>query len=317
MPAAPKIAPDVRAASPAAIAAAANHIAGGGLVAIPTETVYGLAANALDDRAVARVFAAKSRPRFNPLIVHIADAAAAKALAQFTPAAERLAEAFWPGPLTLVLARRPDCPVSLLASAGLDSIALRAPSHPVAQAVLKAVGVPVAAPSANASGRISPTTAQHVKDDLGGAVDFILDAGPCPIGLESTVVDARGTPVRMLRPGAVSREQLEAVLGQQVAIAAGGKIESPGRLERHYAPATPLRLDAERPGSGEVMIGFAETKGDFTLSETGDLTEAAANLYALLRLADAQAAKGIAVAPIPDKGLGAAINDRLRRAARG
>ncbi|HXV73859.1 MAG TPA: L-threonylcarbamoyladenylate synthase [Sphingomonadales bacterium] len=317
MPAVLGIAPNVRRASAGTIADAARRIAKGGLVAIPTETVYGLAANALDERALARVFAVKGRPEFNPLIIHVLDAAEAKKFAVFTSAAERLTEVFWPGPLTLVLARRPDCPIPLLANAGLPSIALRAPAHPVAKAVLKAASVPVAAPSANSSGALSPTTAQHVAADLGGKIDLILDGGPCPIGLESTVVDARKSPARILRPGAVTQKQLEAVLGEPVAGGKGSKIESPGQLDRHYAPRTRLRLNARARKPGEVRIGFGAIGGDFNLSARGDLTEAAANFFAMLRLADAKGAKAISIAPIPNKGLGAAINDRLRRAAKG
>ena len=309
--------PKIRAATPARIAEAGRLIAKGGLVAIPTETVYGLACNALDQDALARLYEAKGRPKFNPLIVHVKNTAAARRLAVFTPMAERLAKAFWPGPLTLVLSRRPDCAVALLATAGLDSIALRAPSHPVAQRILDAAKVPIAAPSANSSGKLSPTTAEHVDRDLGPKLDLILDGGPCPIGLESTVIDARAEPLRMLRPGAITRGQAEAATGGKIANASPGKIESPGRLERHYSPRTPLRLNAKAAKSGEVMIGFGKVAGDFNLSEEGSLTEAAANLYAALHLADARRAKAIAVAPVPARGLGAAINDRLSRAAGG
>lgn len=302
-------------ATPRNVEAAGRILAEGGLVAIPTETVYGLAGNALDKYAVARIFEAKGRPFFNPLIVHLAHVKTARKLAEFGPVAEKLAAAFWPGPLTLVLKRKADCPVSLLATAGLDSIGLRIPAHRTALAVINAARLPLAAPSANASGAISPTTARHVASDLGAKVDMILDDGPCEIGVESTVLDARGERPRILRPGAITREELERFLGTTVALAKGGKVESPGQLESHYAPKAKMRLNAKAKGEGEILIGFGTVKGDFNLSETGNVVEAAANLYALLHAADAEGPETIAIAPVPNKGLGAAINDRLRRAA--
>lgn len=309
--------PCVRPPSAATIDEAAQRIRHGELVALPTETVYGLAGNALDERAVALIFAVKGRPAFNPLIVHVLGLAEARDLAIFSPAAERLANAFWPGPLTLVLERHPTCPVPLLTCAGLSSIAIRAPAHPIARAVLKSAGVPLAAPSANRSGALSPTHAAHVVEDLGDKIALILDGGSCPLGLESTVVDARSQPVRILRPGIITADNVQSVVGEKVMGAGSGVIESPGQSERHYAPKTPLRLGADAARPGEIFIGFGSAAGDFNLSTRGDLTEAAANLYATLHLADAKGAQGIAVAPIPHQGLGIAINDRLRRATGG
>lgn len=309
--------PSVRRATAAAIDEAAQLIRKGKLVALPTETVYGLAGNALDEQAVALIFAVKGRPAFNPLIVHVLDLAEAQHLAMFSPAAERLARAFWPGPLTLVLERHPACPVPLLTCAGLSTIALRAPSHPVARAVLKACAVPLAAPSANSSGGLSPTRAAHVEEDLGDKIALILDGGPCPHGLESTVVDARSRPVRILRPGVITADMLQKALGETVESATDGVILSPGQSERHYAPKTPVRLEAQAAHPGEVFVAFGDLVGDFNLSPRGDLTEAAANLYAMLHLADAKGAQAIAVAPIPQQGLGVAINDRLRRTTKG
>ncbi|MBV8976560.1 MAG: threonylcarbamoyl-AMP synthase [Alphaproteobacteria bacterium] len=302
-------------ASPAAIADAAHRLRAGGLVAFPTETVYGLGADATDGEAVAAIFAAKGRPRFNPLIVHVEDLEQAERLARLPDAARRLARAFWPGALTLVAPRKADCAVSLLASAGLDTLALRAPSHAVARALLKETGRPLAAPSANASGRVSPTTAAHVADELGDRIDLILDGGTAMLGIESTVigfVDGRAT---LLRPGAVLRDDIEALVGPLAAPAAA--ILAPGQLESHYAPRARLRLNAKDAGNGEVLLGFGpEAPSKVTnLSAGGDLKEAAANLFAMLRALDASGAKAIAVMPVPDTGLGEAINDRLRRAA--
>jgi L-threonylcarbamoyladenylate synthase len=311
-------------ATPEAIAEAAALLRAGRLVAFPTETVYGLGADATNGLAVAGLYAAKGRPSFNPLIVHAADAGAALRLAAPTPLADRLAAAFWPGPLTLVLAKAPACPVAELATAGLDTIALRVPAHRIAQALLRAAGLPVAAPSANRSGHVSPTTAAHVAADLGGRVAMILDGGPTPLGLESTVVDATGAEPVILRPGAVTREQVERAAGRPARIAPpGGTAErpaSPGRLARHYAPAARLRLDAGEARRGEALLAFgphvAPHAGPaFNLSPAGDLAEAAANLFAALRTLDASGAAAIAVMPIPAHGLGEAINDRLRRAA--
>ncbi len=305
------------------IAQAARVIAEGGLVAFPTETVYGLGADASSDRAVAAIYAAKARPRFNPLIVHFADLAAAQAAAEFDVRAEALARRFWPGALTLVLRRRRDCPVSLLACAGLDTVAVRIPAHQVALKLLKAAGRPLAAPSANPSGAVSPTTAAHVAESLGDKVALILDGGPCRIGVESTVIDLSGDEARLLRPGGVARADIEAVIGP---LAAGGEDaaapRSPGLALQHYAPSLPLRLDArggpERPGEALLAFGAEEPPGYAAvrnLSPGSDLSEAAANLFAMLRELDRPEFAGVAVMPIPETGLGEAINDRLRRAA--
>ncbi|MBL8789254.1 MAG: threonylcarbamoyl-AMP synthase [Rhizobiales bacterium] len=297
------------------IAHAAAVLRQGGLVAFPTETVYGLGADACNDTAVAQVFAAKGRPQFNPLIAHVADLAAAEKLGQFPPLARKLAQAFWPGPLTLVVERTADCPVSRLASAGLTSLALRVPSHPVAIALLHAFGGPIVAPSANASGRISPTTAAHVRASLGSGVAMILDGGPSKVGVESTVVSFLDDVPRLLRPGGLSREQIETCLGVPLASATAGPLHAPGQLESHYAPRATLRLNAIAPEAGETYLGFGgNAHGPHTLSARGDLIEAAANLFGKLHEIDATA-KAIAVAPIPESGLGEAINDRLRRAA--
>src|SRR4051812_40870429 len=304
-----KIAP----ADAAGIDAAARLLRTGGLVAFPTETVYGLGANALDGAAVAAIFAAKGRPRFNPLIVHVSDLAQARSHGEFPEAALRLAKHFWPGAMTLVVPRRKDTPLSLLVSAGLDTVALRAPSHPIARALLERAGVPLAAPSANRSGAVSATTAAHVAEGLGERVDLVLDGGATPLGLESTVVGFDGGAPVLLRPGAISRDEIETVIG---ALAAPGPgIQSPGQLESHYAPAARLRLDAGMARPGEVLLGFGAVAGaTLNLSPGGDLKEAAANLFAMLRALDKQAS-AIAVSPIPQVGLGEAINDRLQRAA--
>ncbi len=305
-----------------AIGEAAGLLRAGDLVAFPTETVYGLGADATRDTAVAKIFAAKGRPQRNPLIVHVADADAAAALAHMPPAAEKLAQAFWPGALTIVLRRRAGCPVSAMATAGLDTVAIRIPDHSVALALLRAVALPIAAPSANPSGKVSPTTAQHVADGLGERVALILDGGPCRVGIESTVVAVEPHPV-LLRPGTIGREALEAVLGAPVAVPAGGHdgpLLAPGQMESHYAPRAALRLNAVAAGAADGVLTFgaiALTGGAMrrNLSERGDLREAAANLYAALRELDAAGVAVIAVAPIPDTGIGRAINDRLRRAA--
>jgi L-threonylcarbamoyladenylate synthase len=313
----------VRRATPEAIAEAAAVLQAGGLVAFPTETVYGLGADATNARAVAAIFEAKERPRFNPLIVHVASVEAAAALGQLTKLAHKLADAFWPGPLTLVLPKQDGCAVADLATAGLDTIAVRVPAHPVAQALLRAADLPIAAPSANRSGHVSATMAAHVAADLGNRVTMILDGGPTPVGLESTVVDVTGLQPVVLRLGAVSRHEIAHVLGRPVATAVGDadKPASPGMLARHYAPATKLRLEARAVQRGEALLAFGRDVPDHTgpminLSASGDLTEAAANLFAALRSLDATGATAIAVMPIPDEGLGEAINDRLRRAAR-
>jgi L-threonylcarbamoyladenylate synthase len=307
--------------SPQTVERAAALLRAGGLVAMPTETVYGLAANAADGEAVARIFEAKGRPRFNPLIVHVADWAEAERLAEFGEEARRLAEAFWPGPLTLVLPRRADAGLSDLVSAGLPAVALRMPRHEAARALIRAAGVPVAAPSANPSGRVSPTTAAHVAADLGDRVDMILDGGPAIEGLESTVVALTGGRGSLLRAGAVPRGAIEAVLGHPLASAdaAPNRPQAPGMLASHYAPHAALRLDAERPEPGEAYLAFGPAPRHdgplLNLSSAGNLREAAANLFAHLRALDAAASAIIAVAPIPEDGLGEAINDRLRRAA--
>ena len=296
-----------------AVALAAELLRDGRLVAFPTETIYGLGADARNGKAVASIFAAKGRPRFNPLIVHVRDLAEAEAHAVFSDAARKLAEAFWPGALTLVLPRRPQTPLSELVSAGLDTVALRVPDHPVALALLRKADLPIAAPSANPSGRISPTSAAHVAAGLGRNVDLILDGGATPLGLESTVIGFDGDRAVLLRPGAIPRQAIEAVAGPLVA--AGAAIRSPGQLESHYAPNAILRLNARKRESGELLLGFGPSPdANLNLSPAGDLTEAASNLFAMLHELDGQAPR-IAVAPIPETGLGEAINDRLRRAA--
>lgn len=294
------------------IETAAELLRAGQLVALPTETVYGLGGDATNGRAVAGIFAAKGRPSFNPLIVHVADVAAAQALAQWSETADALAEAFWPGPLTLVLPAREDAALSDLVRAGLPSVAIRVPAHPVAQALLRAARCPIAAPSANPSGQISPTRPEHVLAGLSGAIAAVMDAGPCAVGLESTIVGLAGPPT-LLRPGGLSLDRIEQVLGTPLT-AAGEGISAPGQLTSHYAPDAPLRLAATKADAGEVMIGFGRVAGTLTLSAAGDLTEAAANLFSVLHSANATG-RPIAVAPIPETGLGIAINDRLRRAA--
>ncbi|MBP7241662.1 L-threonylcarbamoyladenylate synthase [Amaricoccus sp.] len=308
-------------ADPGGVRAAAALLAAGELVAFPTETVYGLGADARSDRAAAAIFAAKGRPSFNPLIVHVEGIPAAGKLAVLSSEARVLAERFWPGPLTLVLPRRAGAGIAEAVSAGLDSVAVRAPSHPLARALIEAFGGPVAAPSANPSGRVSPTTAAHVMESLGGRIAAVLDGGPCTVGLESTIVGfADGAP-SLLRPGGLPVEAIEAALGRPLAVAGAG-IVAPGQLASHYAPRAALRLGAAGPEAGEAWLGFGPGPvGDpgVNLSETGDLEEAATRLFAALRTLDALAAAAgcsrIAVAPIPEAGLGRAINDRLRRAA--
>ena len=306
-------------ATPRLITRAAELLRAGRLVAFPTETVYGLGADATNEHAVAEIFAAKGRPHFNPLIVHVPGLSEAEALALFNDRARKLVAQFWPGPLTLVLPRRSDSGLSLLASAGLDTVAIRAPAHEVAQALLRRAGRPIAAPSANRSGRVSPTEAIHVVEELGDRVGAILDGGRTLVGLESTVLDLSGETPVLLRPGGVTSEQLTEFLGP-IAAPATGRPKSPGMLASHYAPSLPLRLDAISAQPGEALLafgpkapsGFAEV---LWLSPTGDLAEAAANLFAMLRRLDRPAFNGIAVMPIPEQGLGRAINDRLRRAA--
>ncbi|MGZ5804971.1 MAG: L-threonylcarbamoyladenylate synthase [Xanthobacteraceae bacterium] len=313
-------------ASPDTIREAAATLAAGGLVAFPTETVYGLGADATNDRAVAGLFAAKGRPTFNPLISHVLDIEAARKLAQFGETAQHLAAAFWPGPLTLVLPKSARCPVAELATAGLNSIAIRVPRHPVARALLTEFGKPIVAPSANRSGHVSPTTAQHVLSDLAGRIDLIIDGGPTAVGVESTIVACLDGEITMLRPGGISRDEIAAVLGQPISdaptIAENDEAPlAPGMLASHYAPRARLRLHASRLEPQEALLAFGSatlpgTKPSavLNLSERGDLIEAAANLFAHLRALDAQAST-IAVMPIPHEGIGEAINDRLTRAA--
>jgi L-threonylcarbamoyladenylate synthase len=315
-------------ADPAAIADAVNRLQAGGLVAFPTETVYGLGAEASNGNAVARLFEAKGRPAFNPLITHVADRAAAQALAHFAGDAARLADAFWPGPLTLVLPKAAGCAVTELATAGLNTIAVRVPNHAVAQKILAGFGRPVVAPSANCSGHVSPTTAAHVLADLGGRIDLIVDGGATPVGVESTIVACLGEPM-LLRPGGVPRQAIERALLRPLAdppagiAAADDAPLAPGMLASHYAPRTPLRLDSERVESREALLGFGPKLAEgaeravsvLNLSERGDLVEAAANLFSHLRALDGAGAEAIAVMPIPRQDLGEAINDRLVRAA--
>jgi L-threonylcarbamoyladenylate synthase len=324
-------------ASVGAVKDARSVLAAGGLVAFPTETVYGLGADATNDKAVAKLYAVKERPAFNPLIAHIADLAAATRLAVFDDAAMHLARAFWPGPLTLVLPKTAHCPVGLLATAGLDTIAVRVPSHPVAREILAAFAKPVVAPSANRSGKLSPTTAQHVLHDLRDRIDLLINDGPAPLGIESTIVACLDGPV-LLRPGAIDRDAIEKVLGIAVAAPARtarrragttrpgpsrGAPLAPGMLASHYAPRTPLRINAKEVAPGEALLAFGAelppgagaAAAMLNLSERGDLAEAAANLFSHLRGLDTEAATAIAVTPIPERGIGEAINDRLRHAA--
>mgnify|MGYP000347767530 FL=1 len=302
-------------ADDAAITAAMELLRSGQIVAIPTETVYGLAADASNADAVAKIYAAKGRPDFNPLIVHVADQSAAENLADFSPMAHQLAQAFWPGPLTLVLPLRPDADIAGAVTAGLPTIALRCPAHPVMQALLKKTGLNIAAPSANKSGGISPTRAEHVLAGLGGAVPMILDGGPCSAGLESTIVAVRDNGWQILRPGPVTSAEIERVLGTSPLAASGDNIEAPGQLASHYAPSKAVRLNAIQQEPGEWHIGFGAIEGNDNLSASGDLAQAAANLFDALHRADASAALSISVAPIPHEGIGVAINDRLQRAS--
>ncbi|MEO5775161.1 MAG: L-threonylcarbamoyladenylate synthase [Sphingomicrobium sp.] len=289
-----------------AVEQAAAIIRSGHPVAVATETVYGLAADATNGEAVARIYEAKGRPSFNPLIVHVADLKAAQRIGEFDEQAAALAALHWPGPLTLVVPLKPDANVSSLVTAGLPTIALRVPAHPAMQALLRATGKPLAAPSANASGSISPTRAEHVLKSLGGKIPLIIDAGPCERGIESTIVASTDGPLRLLRRGPIEVDAAEEI---------GGKIEAPGQLASHYAPSKPLRLNAESADGDEFLIGFGHIDGDANLSAAGDLTEAAARLFDLLHQADASRNPRIAVASVPEQSLGAAINDRLRRAA--
>lgn len=319
--------PEIIPTTPQGLARAGDALRHGDLVAFPTETVYGLGGDATDDRAVAAIFAAKGRPSFNPLIVHLPDLDSARRWAVFDERAEELAHQFWPGPLTLVLPRRPEAGLSLLVSAGLDSVAIRVPKHPVGQALLRATGRPIAAPSANRSGAVSPTTPHHVLESLGDRVRMVLAGGKCPVGLESTVLDLTGAEPVLLRPGAVLREEIERLIGP-IAVFQGHTADdgseapkSPGQLSSHYAPNAAVRLNATSAEEDEAFLTFGPDrfvfggKSRLNLSPQGDLDEAAANLFAHLRALDQEGARAIAVMPIPDEGLGVAINDRLRRAA--
>jgi len=326
-----------------AIILAVKLLSDGKLVAFPTETVYGLGGDATNDAAVAEIFAVKGRPEFNPLIVHVSDVSMAQRLVEWNEAAQKLANAFWPGPLTLVLPRLPDSPVSLLASAGGDTLGVRCPAQASARALIMAAGIPLAAPSANRSGRVSPTTAQHVYEELGNDVPLILDGGACEVGIESTVIDISSDAPVLLRPGFIAAEQIEAVLGrpphpnplpigEREANAPRERVrgidyseqqvilKSPGMLASHYAPSLPVRLNVTKPKSKEALLAFGDSvpkgaKATFNLSKAGDLEEAAANLFVALRAHDKPDYSAIAVMPIPEEGLGLAINDRLKRAA--
>jgi len=297
------------------IAQAAALIGRGLPVAVPTETVYGLAGDARAGEAVAAIYAAKGRPSFNPLIVHVDGMAMAETVACFSRLAHRLATAFWPGPLTMVLPIAPHAPIAPLVTAGLPTVAVRAPAHRVMRALITATGGPLAAPSANASGAISATRAEHVAQSLEGRIELVLDGGPTEVGLESTIVAVEGDRLRLLRPGSITVEMLRSVAGVPVDSCDMGAIEAPGQMLSHYAPTKPLRLGAQQARPGEFLIGFGAVRGDANLSEHGNLAQAAARLFDLLHVADASDAAAIAVAPIPEQDLGLAINDRLRRAA--
>ena len=306
----PVLRPDV-----AGLEKAAAILRGGGLVSFPTETVYGLGADARNDRAVARIYEAKGRPSFNPLIVHVPDVAVAEDYCVFNETARALAQAFWPGALTLVLPIKAEAGISKLVTAGLETLAVRVPDHPVAAGLLAAFGGPVAAPSANLSGRVSPTKASHVAAGLGDRIDAVVDGGDCVVGVESTIVSCVAAPA-LLRAGGIPVEALEACLGQPVAVPDDPAIPlAPGQLASHYAPLGKVRLNASHAEAGEVLLGFGPVEAELNLSVAGDLTEAAANLFAALHKLDAMGAQEIAVSPIPDHGLGRAINDRLKRAA--
>lgn len=306
--------------SPADLALAAGALRDGAIVAVPTETVYGLAARADSVEAVAAIYRAKGRPDFNPLIVHVPDLAAAEALADLDDRARALAATFWPGPLTMVLPRRADAPIAAAVTAGLPTLAIRCPAHPVMQAILRESGLPLAAPSANRSGGVSPTTAGHVAASLGERVPMIVDGGACEAGIESTIVALRPNDEmaggwQVLRPGPITSADLAAVLGAQAAVSEDRGIEAPGQMTSHYAPGKPVRLNAAAKAADEFYITFGGVEGDASLSRSGDLAEAAARLYAALHEAAQAHQPKVAIAPIPDEGIGAAINDRLRRAA--
>ncbi|PLK27200.1 L-threonylcarbamoyladenylate synthase [Novosphingobium sp. TH158] len=307
--------PDIRQVDATALAAAAELLRAGKLVAVPTETVYGLAARADSESAVAAIYRAKGRPDFNPLIVHVPSLEAAERIALFDDRARKLAEAFWPGPLTLVLPLRKGATIAPAVTAGLPTVALRCPAHPAMHALLESCGLPLAAPSANRSGAVSPTAADHVAASLGSAVDMVLDGGACARGIESTIVAPRDSGWSLLRPGPVTAQQVEAVIGPAGDVTTPRGIEAPGQLASHYAPGKPVRLNAESAAADEFHIGFGDVAGHTSLSAGGDLAEAAARLYGCLHEAAGDAHPRIAVAPVPDEGIGAAINDRLRRAA--
>lgn len=311
----PPCSTEIRRYDAAALRDAASLIRAGEPVAVPTETVYGLAADATSAEAVAGIYAAKGRPSFNPLIVHVADMDMARSIASFSRLAERLAGHFWPGPLTLVLPLKGDSTIASLVTAGLDTIALRCPAHPAMQDLIRESGRPLAAPSANASGSISPTRAEHVLASLGGKIPMILDAGATERGLESTIVVPDEEHIRLLRPGPITAEMLHSLTSLPITGARGGKIEAPGQLLSHYAPSKPLRLNAASACADEFLIGIGAMDCDLNLSESGDLQQTAARLFDALHQADASDAPAIAVAPIPAQGLGVAINDRLKRAA--
>ncbi|MGJ8535569.1 MAG: L-threonylcarbamoyladenylate synthase [Parasphingopyxis sp.] len=311
----PPLQTEVKPLGDATIADAARRIIAGECVAVPTETVYGLAADATQGEAVARIYAAKGRPSFNPLIVHVPSLDEARQIAGFNAAAEKLAAEFWPGPLTMVLPASKDSPVASLVTAGLDTIAIRIPAHPAMQALLQASGKPLAAPSANASGRISPSCADHVRKSLGGKIGLIIDAGPTQHGLESTIVAPTDSAVHILRPGPIDADRIAAVTGMPVSVREVVKIDAPGQLASHYAPSKPLRLDAMEAKPDEWLIGYGAIAGDSSLSPSGDLVEAAAQLFARLHEAEASDKPRIAIAPLPATGIGAAIADRLARAA--
>ena len=305
----------VHPADAAGIAAAADVLRAGGLVAVPTETVYGLAARADSAPAVAQIYRAKGRPDFNPLIVHIPDLVAAERIAIFDERARRLAAAFWPGALTMVLPLRQGAEIAPAVTAGLPTIALRCPAHPAMRAVLAATQLPLAAPSANRSGGVSPSRAEHVAESLGSAVGLVLDGGPCAAGIESTIVALRDGGWQVLRPGPITGEQIAALLGAPLQPEGSAGIEAPGQLASHYSPGKPVRLNAECAGPDEFMIGFGGVAGDVSLSPSGDLAEAASRLYDCLHAAQRAPQNRIAIAKVPDEGIGAAINDRLGRAA--
>lgn len=307
--------PELLPADPTGIAVAAERLRAGGLVALPTETVYGLAARADSASAVAQIYRAKGRPDFNPLIVHIPDVAGAERIAEFDDRARRLAAAFWPGALTMVLPLRSYAGIAPAVTAGLPTIALRCPAHPAMRAVLQAADLPLAAPSANRSGGVSPSRAEHVAASLGAAVDLVLDGGPCAAGIESTIVALRNSGWEILRPGPITEAQIADVLGPSEASLAKGGIEAPGQLASHYSPGKPVRLGAESAQADEFLIGFGPVAGQISLSSSGDLTEAASRLYDCLHAAQNAAQPRIAIAPVPDDGIGKAINDRLGRAA--